>query len=92
MWNVKLLNESMETIAMVNSFGFEGNYQNLQIEFCCCNIDVGKIKFVVCNLFEEDIYRVELLHKFYVNGESYCQLSTVNTCEDYRRQIRWTVA
>ena len=79
MADVKLLNESMETIAMVNSDSFKGNYQNLQIEFCCCNIDVGKIKFVVCNLFEEDIYRVELLHKFYINGEYYCQLSIVNT-------------
>mgnify|MGYP004458429755 FL=1 len=79
MEGVKLLNEKMETIAMVNSDSFKGNYQNLQIEFCCCNIDVGKIKFVVCNLLEEDIYRVELLHKFYVNGESCCQLSIVNT-------------
>lgn len=79
MCNVKLLNENMEIIAMVNSVGFEGNYQNLQIGFCCYNIDVGKIKFVVCNLFKEDIYKVELLHKFYINGESYCQLSIVNT-------------
>lgn len=79
MCNVKLLNENMEIIAMVNSDSFEGNYQKLQTGFCCCNIDVGKIKFVVCNLFEEDIYRVELLHKFYVNGESCCQLSIVNT-------------
>lgn len=75
MCNVKLLNENMEIITMVDSVGFEGNYQNLQIEFCCCNIDVDKINFVVCSLFEENIYRVELLHKFYINGESYCQLS-----------------
>ena len=33
MCNVKLLNESMETIAMVNSVGFEGNYKNIQIKF-----------------------------------------------------------
>lgn len=82
MEGVKLLNESMELVAMVNSVGFKGNYQNLQIEFCCCNIDVDKINFVVCSLFEENIYRVELLHKFYVNGEPYCQLSTlVRTAE-----------
>lgn len=81
MCNVKLLNENMGIIAMVNSVGFEGNYQNLQIGFCCYNIDVGKIKFVVCNLFKEDIYKVELLHKFYINGESYCQLSMVNICK-----------
>ncbi len=85
MADVKLLNENMEIIAMVNSDSFKGSYQKLQIEFCCCNIDVGKINFVVCNLFEEDIYRVELLHKFYVNGESCCQLSIVNTCKDCRR-------
>lgn len=79
MEGVKLLNENMEIIAMINSDSFEGNYQKLQIGFCYCNIDVDKIKFVICNLFEEDIYRVELLHKFYVNGESCCQLSIVNT-------------
>lgn len=79
MVDVKLLNENMEIIAMVNSDSFRGNYQNLQIEFCCCNIDIDQIKFVVFNLFEEDIYRAELLHKFYVNGESCCQLSIVNT-------------
>lgn len=87
MTDVKLLNESMEIIAMVNSDSFKGDYQNLQIGFCCCNIDVDKIKFIVCNLFEEDIYSVELLHKFYINGEPYCQLLMVNTCEGYRRQI-----
>lgn len=85
MTDVKLLNESMEIIAMVNSDSFKGDYQNLQIGFCCCNIDVDKIKFIVCNLFEEDIYSVELLHKFYINGEPCCQLSIVNTCEDYRK-------
>lgn len=85
MCNVKLLNESMETIAMVNSDSFKGNYQNLQIEFCCYNIDVDKIKFVICNLFEEDIYSVELLHKFYVNGEPCCQLSIVNIHKCYRK-------
>ena len=45
-----------------------GTIKNLQIGFCCCNIDVDKIKFIVCNLFEDDVYRVELLHKFYING------------------------
>ena len=85
MTDVKLLNESMEIIAMVNSDSFKGDYQNLQIGFCCCNIDVDKIKFIVCNLFEEDIYRVELLHKFYINGESYCQLSIVNIHKRYRK-------
>ena len=83
MTDVKLLNESMEIIAMVNSF--KGDYQNLQIGFCCCNIDVDKIKFIVCNLFEDDVYRVELLHKFYINGESYCQLSIVNIHKRYRK-------
>lgn len=79
MCNVKLLNENMEIIAMINSDSFEGNYQKLQIGFCYCNIDVDKIKFVICNLFEEDIYLVELLHKFYVNGECHYQLLIVNT-------------
>ena len=85
MADVKLLNENMETIAKVNSNSFTGNYQNLQIDFCCCNIDVDKIKFVICNLFEENIYKVKLLHKFYINGESCCQLSMVNTYEDYKK-------
>ena len=85
MTDVKLLNENMEIITMADSVGFEGNYQNLQIEFCCYNIDVDKIRFVVRNLFKEDVYRVELLHKFYINGEPCCQLSIVNTCEDYRK-------
>lgn len=87
MVGVKLLNENMEIIAMVNSNNFTGNYQNLQIDFCCCNIDVDKIKFVICNLFEENIYKVELLHKFYVNGECHCQLSMVNIHKCYKKQI-----
>lgn len=33
MTDVKLLNENMEIITMADSVGFEGNYQNLQIEF-----------------------------------------------------------